>query len=129
MIHSRVAVTMLVLGAVGCRSGDQPVPQSTDVVQTEAIVPDSLAVTAPGGVEVWFTDWRGAEDSTGVQCVERVMEIRTSEDTLPVPLLYTGVTPSLINDSTIRARIWLNCKPGNTYDVDLRTGFPTVVNH
>ena len=56
------------------------------------------------------------------------MEIRSGLDTLPVPLLYTGAIPKLINDSTIRARIWLNCRPGNTYDVDLRTGFPNVVS-
>jgi len=37
----------------------------------------------------------------------------------------TGVPPTLVNDSTIRARIWLNCRPGNTYEVNLRTGTPT----
>jgi hypothetical protein len=39
----------------------------------------------------------------------------------------TGTAPELRDDSTFRARIWLNCRPGNTYDVDLRTGRPTRV--
>ena len=128
MRQLRATIPILVVAAVGCGSGDRPDRPARDVVEAEAAVPDSLALTAPGGVEVWFTDWRDAQDSTGSPCVERVMEIRSGLDTLPVPLLYTGAIPKLINDSTMRARIWLNCRPGNTYDVDLRTGFPNVVS-
>jgi hypothetical protein len=52
--------------------------------------------------------------------------VRDSARTL-VPLLMTGAVPELVNDSTIRARIWLHCRPGNTYEVNLRTGTPTRV--
>jgi hypothetical protein len=55
------------------------------------------------------------------------MEIRREGTRTLVPLLMTGAPPVFRNDSTIRARIWLNCRPGNTYDVDLRTGRPTRV--
>ncbi len=88
---------------------------------------DSLALSVPGGVEVWFTDSRVATDSTGTRCIERVMEIRRAGESVPIPLLYTGKRPELVNDSTIRARIWLNCRPGNTYTVNLRSGEPRRV--
>ena len=88
---------------------------------------DSLALTAPHGVEIWFTDSRSASDSMGRSCVERVMEIRRQGTRIPIPLLYTGQPPVLANDSTILADIWLNCRPGITYLVNLRTGFPTRV--
>ena len=127
-IPPRLALPFLIALLLSCAAEDQPEPPADDAVPEAPAVPDSLALSAPGGVEVWFTDWRQARDSVGNTCIERVMEIRTAADTTPVPLLYTGVAPLLHNDSTMRARIWLNCRPGNTYDVDLRTGFPNVVN-
>ena len=89
--------------------------------------PDSLALSAPGGVEVWFTQLRTAADSTGRVCRERVMEIRRAGRRVPVPLLYTGERPTLVDDSTMRAHIWLHCRPGNLYTVSLRSGAPTWV--
>lgn len=90
-------------------------------------VPDSLVLTAPGGVEVWFSGARVGTDSTGATCVERgLVLVRNGARTL-VPLLMTGAAPTLVNDSTLRARIWLHCRPGNTYDVNLRTGHPTRI--
>jgi hypothetical protein len=88
---------------------------------------DSLALAAPGGVEVWFTDSRTARDSSGAACTERVMQIRRDGQRIPIPLLYTGQAPRLVNDSTIEAPIWLNCRPGNVYRVNLHTGQPTRV--
>ncbi len=88
---------------------------------------DSLALTSPGGAEVWFTDGRVAQDSLGVTCRERAMEIRTPRDTVPVPLLYTGEVPTLENDSTLRARVWLNCQARALYLVNIRTGRPSLV--
>jgi hypothetical protein len=88
---------------------------------------DSLALTAPGGAEVWFTDGRVAQDSLGVACSERAMEIRTPRDTVPVPLLYTGEIPTLENDSTLRARVWLNCGAQALYLVNIQTGRPSLV--
>jgi hypothetical protein len=90
-------------------------------------LPDSLVLTAPGGVEVYFSGARVGTDSTGASCMERgIVLVRGGARTL-VPLLMTGAPPALVDDSTIRARIWLHCRPGNTYDVNLRTGAPTRV--
>ena len=55
------------------------------------------------------------------------MEIRQAGRRTPIPLLYTGAAPALVNDSTIRARVWLRCVPGSAYLVNLRTGVPTRV--
>jgi hypothetical protein len=88
---------------------------------------DSLVLTAPDGSEVWFTQARRGIDSAGSSCLERGLEIRRQGTRTLVPLLMTGQAPELRNDSTFRARIWLNCRPGNTYDVDVRTGRPTRV--
>lgn len=88
--------------------------------------PEQVLVTK-GGVEVWFTDSRSARDSAGTACIERVMQVRREGKEIAVPLLYTGAKPTLVNDSTIEAAIWLNCKPGNVYHVNLRTGYPTRV--
>jgi hypothetical protein len=56
--------------------------------------------------------------------VERSLEIRGPAGRRIVPLLYTLDTPSVLDDSTIRARLFTNCRPGPTYRVDLRTGLP-----
>ena len=123
----------LVAASAGCGSAKpKPESRSPDTLAQPAAssrsLPDSLALAIPGGAEVWFTGSRTATDSAGQPCVERVMEIRRPDGTrTPIPLLYTGAAPVLRNDSTIRARIWLNCRPGNTYDVNLRTGHPTRV--
>jgi hypothetical protein len=55
------------------------------------------------------------------------MQIRREGQNIAIPLLYTGSTPRLVNDSTIEAPIWLNCRPGNVYQVDLKTGRPVRV--
>jgi hypothetical protein len=76
---------------------------------------------------VYFTGARVGTDSTGGTCLERgLVLVRDGSRTL-VPLLMTGVPPMLVNDTTLRARIWLHCRPGNTYDVNLRTGVPTRI--
>ncbi|HEY7682432.1 MAG TPA: hypothetical protein VH879_07285 [Gemmatimonadales bacterium] len=86
--------------------------------------PDSLALRLASGVEVWFTGARPAVDAAGASCVERVMEIREGSRRTAIPLLYTGTPPRPLDDTTIEAAIWLNCRPGNVYRVDLRTGRP-----
>lgn len=113
-------------GLVAC-GPSRPSPPIADSTPAVARPADSLVVTAPGGVEVWFTDARNARDSAGSGCVERVMQIRREGRRIAVPLLYTGSIPRLVNDSTIEAPIWLNCRPGNVYQVDLRTGRPVRV--
>lgn len=111
----------------GCQ-GDHQVSRDSAATSLPSVAPaDSLALTAAPGVEVWFTDARQAQDSAGKACEERVLEIRRDGRRIPVPLLYTGSAPRLINDSTIEAPIWLHCRPGNLYRVNLHTGYPTRV--
>lgn len=87
---------------------------------------DSLALATPLG-EIWFAGAREATDESGASCRERVMEIRQDGRRTPIPLLYTGEAPRLVDDSTIEAAIWLHCRPGNVYRVNLRTGQPVRV--
>jgi hypothetical protein len=87
---------------------------------------DSLALVTPRG-EIWFSGAREATDASGAPCRERVMEIRQDGRRTPIPLLYTGEAPRLVDDSTIEAAIWLHCRPGNIYRVNLRTGQPVRV--
>lgn len=115
----------LLLLLVACDSPPARTPPPAETVRTPA--PDSLALTAPGGVEVWFTGARPAADSTGQACTERVMEIRREGRRIAIPLLYTGQLPRLVNDSTLEVPIWLHCRPGNVYRVSLTTGQPVRV--
>lgn len=85
---------------------------------------DSLVFRTPRGVELWYTLAREARDSAGTACLERVLEIRAGDRRIPVPLLYTRDVPRLVNDSTVSARIWNRCAPGDEYRVNLRTGQP-----
>jgi len=113
-------------GSLSCWPSEPHRPPG-QVTASRTPQPDSLALRAPGGVEVWFTAAREAASSDGQTCLERAMEIRRGTLRIPVPLLYTGARPELVNDSTLRARIWLHCRPRDTYDVSLRTGRPTRV--
>lgn len=113
------------LAACGERPRSAPVADSTRPAPARPA--DSLVLEAPGGVEVWFTDAREAQDSSGRACTERVMQIRRDGSRVAVPLLYTGEAPRLVNDSTMQAAIWLHCRPGNVYQVNLRTGYPVRV--
>ena len=54
----------------------------------------------------------------------QVERTKSMLDRIPVPLLYTGTAPHLVNDSTMRARLSDHCRPGDAYLVDLRTGRP-----
>ncbi|MGH7517261.1 MAG: hypothetical protein ACREOC_07305 [Gemmatimonadales bacterium] len=78
----------------------------------------------PGGTEVWFGDARASRDSGGAMCIERTLEIRGPGGRRIVPLLYTLDTPTVLDDSTIRARLFTDCRPGPAYRVDVRTGLP-----
>jgi hypothetical protein len=108
--------------ALGCE------PQRNDPANgepaKEAALADSLVATAPGGVEIWFTLAREATAADGTRCTDRTMEIRRDGKRIPVPLLYTGTAPEIVNDSTMRARLSDRCVPGDAYLVDLRTGLP-----
>jgi hypothetical protein len=107
--------------APGCRPDRPPPPEKADTGTAPA---DSLVLSDPHGIEIWFTLARTARGSDGKQCVERGLEIRRGGTRVPVPLLYTGETPTLLNDTTMRAMLWTQCKPLDGYLVDLRTGRP-----
>lgn len=105
----------------GCRS-EPRTHSSTSGTSTEPT--DSLALSGRAGTEVWFTLARVAYGKDGRACLERGLEIRRAGSRVPVPLLYTGETPTLIDDTTMRAVLWTHCQPLDPYLVDLRTGRP-----
>jgi hypothetical protein len=88
-----------------------------------AVPPDSLVLSTGTGAEVWFTLVRTATGE-GRECVERGLEIRSQAKRTRVPLLYTGASPELLNDTLMRAILWKDCTPGQAYLVNLQTGQP-----
>jgi hypothetical protein len=115
-----------VLLACGEREVKQETSSSDSTPSASAAKPrDSLVATAPGGIEIWFTLAREGQADDGSRCIDRTLEIRHGDKRVPVPLLYTASAPEVVNDSTIRARLSLRCKPGDAYLVDLKTGRPT----
>ena len=85
--------------AEGASPGDMEAGARTDAAA------DALVATAPGGVEIWFTLAREATAADGTTCTDRTIEIRRDGERIPVPLLYTGTAPEIVNDSTMRARL------------------------
>jgi len=118
----RAAPALVALVVLACGEG-RPAP-SRATTAADTAPPDSLVATAPGGVQVWFTLARRATSHEGVACVDRAIEIRRGDTRVQVPLLYTGTPPELVNDSTLRARLSNQCRPGDAYLVDLRSGRP-----
>ena len=122
-MSTRLLLGAVVLGGFGCAERQS---DSAAVAGEQASLPvpaDSLVATAPGGAEVWFTLARH-DSADGRNCVDRAIEIRRGGTRVPVPLLYTGETPEILNDTTLRARLSNGCRPGDAYLVDLRTGRP-----
>jgi hypothetical protein len=122
-----LAAPLALVLCCGCRS-TPPSHASTQTLQQVGPA-DSLALTAPHDRQIWFTLARADRAAEGRHCWERGLEIRSGGVRTPVPLLYTGDPPALVNDSTIRARLWINCKAGDSYLVDLRTGHPVRERH
>lgn len=120
----RVPLAGLVAAALGCGGAETPRPPAETAVAEPPAPVDSLVATAPGGVEIWFTLAREGKAADGTPCTDRTIEIRRGESRVPVPLLYTGSTPEVVNDTTLRATLSNNCAPGDVYLVDLRTGRP-----
>jgi hypothetical protein len=116
------------LAALGCDKGpparEPVVAAGSETPSGPTSPPDSLVLGLPRGIELWYTLAREEKDSSGAGCVERTLEIRTPTAKIPVPLLYTRDVPRLVNDSTVSARIWNRCVPGDEYRINLRTGQP-----
>ncbi|MEO8138426.1 MAG: hypothetical protein ABI742_02210 [Gemmatimonadota bacterium] len=123
----RLFLVATALALPACGGGSKPQAEAPRAAAEEAHARDSLILTTRAGAEVWFVAERPANDSSGAPCTERAMEIRWAGKATPIPLLYTGATPHLVNDTTIEAAIWLHCRPGNVYRVDLHTGRPVRV--
>jgi hypothetical protein len=123
LLESAVWTTLLF---TGCEPGNRaPATDRPSPPDHVADLPsDSLVLATGSGVEVWYGLARSARGPDGSPCVERGLEIRRGQRRIQVPLLYTGETPTLLNDSTMRAVLWNNCRPGKAYLVDLTNGRP-----
>jgi hypothetical protein len=111
-------------GCGGGKSGDTSRLPATDRESFRAPPAESLALRLPNGYSIWLTGSRSDTDSTGRPCIERVMQIRHDSLRIAIPLLYTGTSPTAVDDTTIAADLWLRCRAGDRYLVDLRTGRP-----
>lgn len=118
MTWSRLTAIVLLAACAGEK--ERPVTTSS----APAAPADTMVLMAPGGRAIWLTAGRMTSDSGGTSCRERGIEIRGGLDTVRVPLLYTGDVPTLVNDSTIEARLWRHCVAGDPHRVNLRTGQP-----
>ena len=106
----------------GCKKAERDLHQKSADEPVEP--PESLASALRPGQEIWFTLSRNAQSPDGKPCVERGLEIRTTGKRIPIPLLYTREVPVLLNDSTLRAKLYTNCGAIASYRVDLRSGRP-----
>jgi hypothetical protein len=122
-VSARGFLGAMLFAGFGC--GDRSADSAATAGERASLPPpaDTLVATAPGGAEVWFTLAR-PDSADGRRCVDRAFEIRHGGTRVPVPLLYTGEVPEILNDTTLRARLSNGCRPGDAYLVDLRTGRP-----
>ena len=121
-----IAVALLAAGVTACADGEPDSPPHVPARAESAAPADSLAIEIPGG-GIWYAMPRVARAADGTTCVERTLEVRRGPDTIAVPLLYTRDIPSLVDDTTATARVFLDCAPGDRYRFDLRSGQPVRV--
>jgi hypothetical protein len=119
--RSSIVSGVLAVLLISCRAKEAAGDRSSASAPTRP--GDSLA-TSGEGVEIWFTLSREGRRPDGTRCVERALEIRRAGTRIPVPLLYTGATPTLLDSSTMRAELWNHCQSVDTYLVDLQSGRP-----
>lgn len=119
---TRATVVLVLLLAACGADRNRDVPADTVAAAT---APDSLVLSVDDRTTVWLAEAREATDSAGEPCLERVIEIRRDTTIRRVPLLYTAEAPILLDDTTLSAVLYRDCRPTLTYRVDLRTGYPT----
>jgi hypothetical protein len=119
-----------IVAAVSCRTAPPAARPTSDSAALSAAATgsrDSLAVSGPNGLEVWFTLSRDDEAADGQHCTDRTLEIRRDTSRVAIPLLYTEEAPRIVNDTTLEAVLYRACRPLARYRVDTRTGQPTPV--
>ena len=113
---------------VACGAEEAPEPAVPGRSQAVAPGPADSLVLEVGQASVWHTLSREATGPGGERCLERTLEIRRDGAApVRVPLLYTLDVPRVVDDSTLEARVFLNCAPGDRYRIHMRTGQPTPV--
>lgn len=104
----------------------QPADSGTAAADSTAVTPpDSLVLTLTDGTTIWLAEGRRAADSAGTTCVERTVEIRRDTTRMKVPLFYTRSAPGVLDDTSLRAELYRDCRPVGVYRLSLRTGAPT----
>lgn len=111
----------------GASRAGAAVADSARVVGDTGPAGDSLALALPDGGSLRFTAPRAARDSAGRACVERSLALARHGERRIVPLLYTAEPPTRVDDTTARVHLWRDCRPGDLYDIDLRTAQPRRV--
>ena len=123
----RLAAVALVVGACGARG--EPAPGAVPELDQGVLqLADTLVLAMPNGATVWLAEGRRAHDSTGTPCVERSVEIRRDSVRRKVPLMFTVAIPTQLDDSTILAILYRDCRPSAVYKVGVRDGLPHRVN-
>ena len=97
-MRTRAMLGAAMLGGLACGERGEKAGPAAD--STPAPPADSLVATAPGGTEVWFTLAR-PDSGEGGRCTDRAIEIRRGAARIPVPLLYTGTAPQMVDDTTL----------------------------
>ena len=101
-------------------------PTPPDSTVSRRVRPIRSRCPAPGCRDLVHPLAAGHARPTALRCLDRAIEIRRGGKRIPVPLLYTGEAPRIVNDSTARAILYTGCRAGDAYLVDLRNGRPTT---
>lgn len=116
-------IFLLTLGLCSCVGSGQDHPEVLEEAVESPVPSDSLVLRA-GAFEVWFTDARPMVSDSGEPCMERALEIRQGTARRHIPLLYSLEAPTPLDDTTMRAILYNNCRPVGAYRVDYATASP-----
>lgn len=129
-MRPRAGILVWLATAVSACGGEsRPAADSRAATTAQPSVPaDSLVLSGPGGITVWFTSGRPARDSAGTACLERALEVRSDTSRRGVPLLYTLEAPILLDDTSMQAVLYSGCRAGPAYRVDFATVSPRRIS-